>query len=119
MDKYERLSEEETYWWIPFKFLEQTLKAILKCLGLLHHDSPSTKTESSPVTSNQPEEEEEEEDVVMAENVIIEGLDLTLRWACCLGLIIITSRGTKVKAKTKKKEQKSSGRSGKHHKYDL
>ncbi|KAG2301112.1 hypothetical protein Bca52824_029763 [Brassica carinata] len=101
MDKYERLSEEETYWWIPFKFLEQTLKAILKCLGLLHHDSPSTKTESSPVTSNQPEEEEEEEDVVMAENVII------------------TSRGTKVKAKTKKKEQKSSGRSGKHHKYDL
>ncbi|KAL0692048.1 hypothetical protein Bca4012_059228 [Brassica carinata] len=113
MDKYERLSEEETYWWIPFKFLEQTLKAILKCLGLLHHDSPSTKTESSPVTSNQPqlqEEEEEEEDVVMAENVIIEGKD---------SLIIITSRGTKVKAKTKKKEQKSSGRSGKHHKYDL
>ncbi|KAL0686358.1 hypothetical protein Bca4012_053206 [Brassica carinata] len=75
MEKYERLSEEETYWWmIPFKFLDQTLKAIFKCLGLLHHESPSTKTESFPVTSTQPlqqEEEEEEEDVVMEENVII------------------------------------------------
>ncbi|KAL0686357.1 hypothetical protein Bca4012_053205 [Brassica carinata] len=55
MEKYERLSEEETYWWmIPFKFLDQTLKAIFKCLGLLHHESPSTKTESFPVTSTQP-----------------------------------------------------------------
>ncbi|CAG7896223.1 hypothetical protein IGI04_008665 [Brassica rapa subsp. trilocularis] len=113
MEKYERLSEEETYWWIPFKFLDQTLKAIFKCLGLLHHESPSTKTESSPVTSTQPlqqEEEEEEEDVVMEENVII-----TSRGS----KTIATSRGTKLKAKTKKKEQKSSGRSGQHHKYDL
>ncbi|CAN6851242.1 unnamed protein product [Brassica oleracea] len=112
MEKYERLSEEETYWWmIPFKFLGQTLKAIFKCLGLLHHESPSTKTESSPVTSTQPlqqEEEEEEEDVVMEENVII-----TSRGSKTLA----TSRG--VKAKTKKKEQKSSGRPGQHHKYDL
>ncbi|CAN6851240.1 unnamed protein product [Brassica oleracea] len=113
MEKYERLSEEETYWWmIPFKFLGQTLKAIFKCLGLLHHESPSTKTESSQVTSTQPlqqeEEEEEEEDVVMEENVII-----TSRGSKTLA----TSRG--VKAKTKKKEQKSSGRPGQHHKYDL
>ncbi|KAF8084632.1 hypothetical protein N665_0709s0009 [Sinapis alba] len=110
MEKYERLSEEETYWWIPFKFLHQTLKAILKCLGLLHHDSPSTEMESSPVTSNQPLQEEEEEEVVMEENVII-----TNRGS----KTVVTSRGTKVKAKTRKKEDKSSGRPGKHHKYDL
>ncbi|XP_056842793.1 precursor of elicitor peptide 1 isoform X2 [Raphanus sativus] len=109
MEKYERLSEEETYWWIPFKFLDQILKAILKCLGLLHHDSPSTKTESSPVTSNQPEEEEEE-DVVMAENATITSTG---------SKIVVTSRGTKMKAKPRKKEEKSTGRSGKHHKYDL
>ncbi|XP_056844196.1 precursor of elicitor peptide 1-like isoform X2 [Raphanus sativus] len=107
MKKYERLSEEETYWWIPFKFLDQILKAILKCLGLLHHDSPSTKTESSPVTSNQPEEEE---DVVMAENATITSTG---------SKIVVTSRGTKMKAKPRKKEEKSTGRSGKHHKYDL
>lgn len=53
MDKLERRSEEETYLWIPFQFLDQTLKAILKCLGLLHHDSPA-ETASSPVTLNQP-----------------------------------------------------------------
>ncbi|KAJ4887634.1 Elicitor peptide 1 [Raphanus sativus] len=109
MKKYERLSEEETYWWIPFKFLDQILKAILKCLGLLHHDSPSTKTESSPVTSNQPLQEEEE-DVVMAENATITSTG---------SKIVVTSRGTKMKAKPRKKEEKSTGRSGKHHKYDL
>ncbi|KAJ0238310.1 Elicitor peptide 1 [Hirschfeldia incana] len=112
MEKYERLNEEETYWWIPFKFLDQTLRAILKCLGLLHHDSPSKNTESTPVTSNQPLlEEEEEEDVAMEESVIV-----TSRGS---KNVLMTSRGTKMKAKKTKKEQKSSGRSGGHHDFDL
>ncbi|CAH8313198.1 unnamed protein product [Eruca vesicaria subsp. sativa] len=112
MEKYERLSEEETYWWIPFKFLDQTLKAILKCLGLLHQDSSPTKTESSPGTSNQPEEEEEEEEeeVVMEENLTVRSRGTKSA---------ATRRGAKPKAKIKKREQKSSGSPGKHHDYDL
>nr|VDC67563.1 unnamed protein product [Brassica rapa] len=65
MEKVERQSEEASYLWLPFHFLNQTIKAILRCLGILHHDPPTvTKTSSDSAPLNQPEEEEEE-DVVM------------------------------------------------------
>ncbi|CAL9244172.1 unnamed protein product [Arabidopsis halleri] len=51
MEKSDRPSEEERYLCIPLQCLDQTLKAILKCLGLFHQDSPKT---SSPGISNQP-----------------------------------------------------------------
>lgn len=54
MEKSDRQSQEETYLWIPLQCLDQTIKAILKCLGLFHQDSPTTtKTASSPGTSKQ------------------------------------------------------------------
>ncbi|CAG7871644.1 unnamed protein product [Brassica rapa] len=63
MEKVERQSEEASYLWLPFHFLNQTIKAILRCLGILHHDPPTvTKTSSDSAPLNQPEEEE---DVVM------------------------------------------------------
>lgn len=52
MEKLVRRSEEETYLWTPFQFLDQTVIAIFKCLGLLC--STAKKTASSPVTLNQP-----------------------------------------------------------------
>ncbi|CAL9244146.1 unnamed protein product [Arabidopsis halleri] len=57
MEKLDRRSEEETYIWIPLQCLDQTFKAILKCLGLLQDSPTTTKTASSLATSNQPEEE--------------------------------------------------------------
>ncbi|CAL9244896.1 unnamed protein product [Arabidopsis halleri] len=92
MEKSDRRSEEESYLWIPLQCLDQTLKAILKCLGLFHQDSPTT---SSPGTSNQPEQEEE--DVAVKEEEVV-----------------VTSRASKVKAKTRGKERVSSGRPGQH-----
>ncbi|CAA7034760.1 unnamed protein product [Microthlaspi erraticum] len=91
----ERQDEVETNRWFPCQFLDQTLRAIFRCLGLLtllHHDSPTTtKTAPSPVTLNQPEE-----DVGVKDDVVV------------------TTRATKVKAKIKEKEKVSTGRSGQH-----
>uniref|UniRef100_A0A1J3INE2 Elicitor peptide 1 n=1 Tax=Noccaea caerulescens TaxID=107243 RepID=A0A1J3INE2_NOCCA len=100
----ERRNEEETYRWFSFQFLDQILKAISKCFGLLHHDSPptTTKTASYPVTLNQPEEEEEENVGVKDHVVVTTNGD------------VVTSRGTKVKAKIKGREKVSTGRSGQH-----
>ncbi|KFK28177.1 hypothetical protein AALP_AA8G482300 [Arabis alpina] len=107
MEKLERSSEEETSLWIPFQFLDQTLKAILKCIGLLHHDSPTTKTTSSPMTLDQPEEEEEEENVAMEDDIVV-----TTRGG--QNGIVVRSRGTKVKGKKKEKESVSRGSPGQH-----
>ncbi|XP_010462607.1 PREDICTED: elicitor peptide 1-like [Camelina sativa] len=102
MEKSDRRSEEATYLWIPLQCLDQTLKAILRCLGLSHQDSPST----SPGTSNQPEEEEEDvtekEEVVVTSRGMKRGVD-------------VTSRAMKNKANKKGKEEVSSGRRGQHH----
>ncbi|CAN8277535.1 unnamed protein product [Cochlearia groenlandica] len=108
MEKIERESQEETYnLWIPFKCLEQTLKAIFKCFGLLHDKDSSitTKTASSSVSLNQLGVEEEE--VLMKEEIIVMSKGYQ-------NGVVITSRGTKVKAKRKDKERYSSGRSGQH-----
>ncbi|RID59115.1 hypothetical protein BRARA_F02364 [Brassica rapa] len=108
MEKVERQSEEASYLWLPFHFLNQTIKAILRCLGILHHDPPTvTKTSSDSAPLNQPEDEEEEE-VVMEDNVVVATMAIK-------NGIIITSRGTKVNAKRKEKAKVSSGRPGKHH----
>uniref|UniRef100_A0A1J3CV28 Elicitor peptide 1 n=1 Tax=Noccaea caerulescens TaxID=107243 RepID=A0A1J3CV28_NOCCA len=100
----ERRNEEETYRCFSFQFLDQILKASLKCFGLLHHDSPptTTKTASYPVTLNQPEEEEEE-NVGVKDHVVV-----------TTNGVVVTSRGTKVKAKIKEREKVSTGRSGQH-----
>ncbi|XP_010484288.1 PREDICTED: elicitor peptide 1-like [Camelina sativa] len=95
MDKSDRPSEEATYLWIPLQCLDQTLKAILRCLGLFHQDSPS-----SPGTSNQPEEEEED-DVTEKEEVVVTSRGMN-----------VTSRAIKDKANRKGKEGVSSGRRG-------
>ncbi|CAN8264309.1 unnamed protein product [Cochlearia groenlandica] len=95
MEKFERRNKEETYIWLPFHFVHQTLQALLKCLGLLHRDSPTTtKTASSPTALNQPEEEEEED-------------------AATRNDVVMTSRGTVVRSKKKDKERVSTGHSGK------
>ncbi|CAH8391151.1 unnamed protein product [Eruca vesicaria subsp. sativa] len=100
MEKIERQSDEASYLWLPFQFLDQTLKAILRCLGLLHHDS---------VPLNQPDEEvEEEQDVAMEDDVVV-----TTRGS--KNGFVVTSRGTKMKAKKKDRERVSSGRPGQHH----
>ncbi|AED97966.1 Elicitor peptide 1 [Arabidopsis thaliana] len=91
MEKSDRRSEE-SHLWIPLQCLDQTLRAILKCLGLFHQDSPTT---SSPGTSKQPKEEKE--DVTMEKEEVV-----------------VTSRATKVKAKQRGKEKVSSGRPGQH-----
>ncbi|CAN6812771.1 unnamed protein product [Brassica oleracea] len=105
MEKIERQTEEASYLGLPFHFLNQTLKAILRCLGILRHDPPTfTKTSSDSAPLNQPEEE----DVVMEDNVVVATMGSK-------NGIIITSRGTKVKAKRKDKEKVSSGRPGQHH----
>lgn len=55
MEKIERQTEEASYLGLPFHFLNQTLKAILRCLGILHHDPPTvTKTSSDSAPLNQP-----------------------------------------------------------------
>ncbi|KAG2327110.1 hypothetical protein Bca52824_009838 [Brassica carinata] len=105
MEKVERQSEEASYLWFPFHFLNQTLKSILRCLGLLHRDPPTvTKTSSDSVPLNQPEEE----DVVMEDNVVVTTMGSRNGF-------VIMSRGTKVKAKKRDKEKVSSGQPGKHH----
>ncbi|CAH8391118.1 unnamed protein product [Eruca vesicaria subsp. sativa] len=110
MEKIERQSDEASYLWLPFQFLDQTLKAILRCLGLLHHDPPTmTKTSSDSVPLNQPDEEVEEEEVVAMEDDVV----VTTRGG--KNGFIVTSRGTKVKAKKKDRERVSSGQPGKHH----
>ncbi|KAL0789141.1 hypothetical protein Bca101_005387 [Brassica carinata] len=108
MEKIERQTEEASYLGLPFNFLNQTLKAILRCLGILRHDPPTvTKTSSDSAPLNQPLQEEEE-DVVMEDNVVVATMGSK-------NGIIITSRGSKVKAKKKDKEKVSSGRPGQHH----
>ncbi|KAJ0242084.1 Elicitor peptide 1 [Hirschfeldia incana] len=105
MEKIERQSEEASYLGLPFHFLDQALKAVLRCLGLLHHDPPTvTKTSSDSVPLTQLEEE----DVVVEDNVIVTTMSSKSG-------IVITSRGTKPKAKKKDKEKISSGRPGQHH----
>ena len=55
MEKIERQTEEASYLGLPFNFLNQTLKAILRCLGILRHDPPTvTKTSSDSAPLNQP-----------------------------------------------------------------
>ncbi|ESQ31386.1 hypothetical protein EUTSA_v10005173mg [Eutrema salsugineum] len=104
MEKLDKRSEEETYLWVPFQFLDQTLRAIFRCLGLVHHHSPTT---TSPVTLNQ-SEEEEDEDVATKEDV-----GVTTRGG--KDGVVVSSRGIKVRAKKKGKERVSSGRPGQHH----
>ncbi|XP_010444446.1 PREDICTED: elicitor peptide 2-like [Camelina sativa] len=88
MDKIVRRSEEEPYLWIPIQFLDQTVIAIFKCLGLL---CPTAK--KTPVTLNQPEEEE---DVAMKDD----------------GVVLLTRGRMKARAKKKDKENTSKGRPG-------
>ncbi|KAJ4897234.1 Elicitor peptide 1 [Raphanus sativus] len=108
MEKVERQSEEASFLWLPFHFLNQTIKAILRCLGLLHHDPPTVKkTSSDSAPLNQPEEEEED-DVVMEDNLVVTTMGSK-------NGIVITNRGTKVQAKKRGKENFSPGRPGKHH----
>ncbi|XP_010444447.1 PREDICTED: elicitor peptide 1-like [Camelina sativa] len=102
MEKSDRRSEEATYLWIPLQCLDRTLKAILRCLGLFHQDSPS----SSPGTSNQPEEEEEE-DVTEKEEVVVTSRGMKHG-------VVVTSRAIKNKTNRKGKEGVSSGRRGQH-----
>uniref|UniRef100_A0A1J3HYW3 Elicitor peptide 1 n=1 Tax=Noccaea caerulescens TaxID=107243 RepID=A0A1J3HYW3_NOCCA len=104
----ERRNEEETYRCFSFQFLDQILKASLKCFGLLHHDSPptTTKTASYPVPLNQPEEEEEE-NVGVKDHVVVTP-------SGSKNGVVVTSRVTKFKAKMKEREKVSTGRSGQH-----
>ncbi|EFH42559.1 hypothetical protein ARALYDRAFT_358114 [Arabidopsis lyrata subsp. lyrata] len=96
MEKLDRRSEEETYLWISFQFLDQTLIAIFKCLGILCQTAKETA--SSPVTLNLPEEEN---DVAMKDDVVL------------------STRGKKPKAKKRDKENTSKGRPGQTNKITL
>ncbi|KAG7539236.1 Elicitor peptide [Arabidopsis suecica] len=69
MEKSDRRKEEETYLWIPLQFLDQTLIAVLKCLGLLC--PTAKKTASPPVILNQPEEQEEDDGVAMKDDDVV------------------------------------------------
>ncbi|CAL9244895.1 unnamed protein product [Arabidopsis halleri] len=96
MEKLDRRKEEETYLWIPLQFLDQTLIAVLKCLGLLC--PTAKKTASPPAILNPPEEQEEDDGVAMKDDDVV----------------LLSTRGKNMKAKAKKrdKENPSSGRPG-------
>ncbi|EOA14237.1 hypothetical protein CARUB_v10027392mg [Capsella rubella] len=116
MEKSDRQSEEATYLWIPLQYLDQTLKAILRCLGLFHQDSPTTtKTASSPGTSTQLEEEEEEEEDVTVKEEEEEEEEVVVTSRGLNRGVVVKSRATKVQAKSRGKETVSRGRRGQHH----
>ncbi|EOA14244.1 hypothetical protein CARUB_v10027398mg [Capsella rubella] len=97
MDKLVSQREEETYLRIPFQFLDQTVIAIFKCLGLL---CPTAKRPaSSPVTLNQPEPEDQEYDVDMKDDEDV---------------VLLTRGGGRKKTRGKQtdKEKTSKGRRG-------
>ncbi|EFH41187.1 predicted protein [Arabidopsis lyrata subsp. lyrata] len=94
MEKFDRRIEEETYLCIPFQILDQTLIAVLKCLGLLC--PTAKKTASPPLILNQPDEQEEDDGVAMKDDDVV----------------LSSTRGKKAKAKKRDKEKPSSGSPG-------
>ncbi|CAH8280840.1 unnamed protein product [Arabidopsis lyrata] len=94
MEKFDRRIEEETYLCIPFQILDQTLIAVLKCLGLLC--PTAKKTASPPLILNQPDEQEEDDGVAMKDDDVV----------------LSSTRGKKAKAKKRDKEKPSSDLNG-------